>query len=313
MKTDRLLRLLSIIELIRKQPGIKFLTLADEFCVTERTIRRDVGLLEKAGIPIQNYNGLRFLSDVNIPKFDLDPDETATLLLIINALSNFKLNIENIKKISSKLKKSVPEKMLDECENISEKILIDTGSKNNYDAEVLQTLMQVLQSQHKIKILYNSFSSNNKKWRIIEPYGIFFKRRAWYTAAYCHLRSDVRVFRCNRIEKIKHLKDSYSVPDDFKIKKFLENSWELMQGDPAKITVKFSQEVTPLIKETTFHKKETKKEVADGIIYEVEVANWKEVYIWILSFGKNAEIIAPEWLRERCGEELREMGRKYEE
>lgn len=312
MKVDRLIRLLTIIEMIRKQPGINLFTLADEFGVTERTIRRDISLLEKAGVPLQNYKGLRFLSDVDIPKFDLDLDETATLLFIINTILNFKLETDGLRKISSRLKKSVPEKMLHECENIAEKIVIDAGSKNKHEAQVVETLMNVLRTRHKIKILYNSFSSNKMQWRTVEPYGVFFKRRAWYLTAYCYLRKKVRIFRCNRIEKIEHLRDTYSIPDDFKIESFLEDSWELMQGEPAKITIKFSKEVAPLIKEAVFHKKENKREVEDGLIYEVEVANWREVYFWVLSFGANAEIIAPQWLREKCSNELKTMVKLYE-
>lgn len=55
------------------------------------------------------------------------------------------------------------------------------------------------------KVLLIEYESQGKKSsREIQPIGIYAKNGFWYCPAYCFLRSDFRVFRCDRIHSVVH-------------------------------------------------------------------------------------------------------------
>ncbi|UMZ73752.1 helix-turn-helix transcriptional regulator [Natranaerofaba carboxydovora] len=111
MKLDRLLRVMSVVEIVRNKPGITYQELAEEFEVSERTIRRDVNIIEDAGIPIKNCNGLRLVSDIEIPKVQLNSHELIFLLLVTHFLSSYELESEVPDSMYKKLSKFLPKKI----------------------------------------------------------------------------------------------------------------------------------------------------------------------------------------------------------
>ena len=44
----------------------------------------------------------------------------------------------------------------------------------------------------------------------------------------------------------------------------------------------------------------------------VHISGYKEFMWWVLSWGKNAEIISPEWIRKKVTEELKFTLENYE-
>ncbi|ACB84401.1 helix-turn-helix transcriptional regulator [Natranaerobius thermophilus] len=312
MKLDRLVRVMSVAEKIRKEPGITYNELAQEFDVSVRTVRRDVSVLEQAGLPVQNYHGLRFMSDVELPKVQFEPDEVILLLLMVNFISRYEIDNQIPNSLYEKLKQYLPEKMMDKYQHIQKSVLIHPHDNEQDGRNIVRRFKDIIECKNRVKIYYQSHSSKQENWRMVDPYGVFFKKRAWYMVGYCHRHLDIRIFKCNRIKKIKSLPDMYDIPNDFDLEEFLSDSFELMKGEPTKIKIKFTQEVASLIEETVFYKKEKKFRNNGDIIYELEVANWREVFSWVLSFGRKAEILEPGWMREKMINELELMKVMYD-
>ncbi|UMZ73737.1 helix-turn-helix transcriptional regulator [Natranaerofaba carboxydovora] len=311
MKLDRLVRIISVIEKIRKEPGLKYKDIAEDLEVSERTIRRDIDILGEAGLPIQNYNGLRFMSDVELPKVKFDPDEVMFLLLITNFLSRYEIDEEIPDNIYEKLKDYLPEKMIDKYKKLQKNLLIHPHNNTNDGREHIKRLKDIIESKNRVNMYYGSHSSKDLNWRMVDPYGVFFKKKAWYMVGYCHNNNEIRMFKCSRIKQLKTLPDKYEIPKGFELEEFLTDSFDLMRGEPATIAVKFTEEVAPLIEETTFNPKEKKTKKDGEIIYQITAANWRDVYSWVLSFGRKAEILEPKWLREKMLEEINDMKALY--
>ena len=313
MNSERLIRIMSIAETIRKEPGITYSDLSEEFDVSERTVRRDINVLEQAGFPVQNYNGLRFLSDVELPRVEFSPGEVIFLLLMIDFMARYEIDSEVPYSLFDKLKDLLPEKMMNKYQKVQKSILIHPHKNRKDGREAVKRLKEIIQSQNGIEIHYHSHSSKETTWRKVDPYGVFFKNKAWYMIAYCHNHHEIRIFRCNRIKKIKSLAEKYEIPRGFDQEEFLSGSFDIMKGEPTKVKIRFHEEIAPFIEETTFsyYEKKTREKDKNGLIYEVEVDNWREVFSWVLSFGSMAEVLEPHWMREKIVEELEKIENLY--
>ncbi|OWZ83207.1 helix-turn-helix transcriptional regulator [Natranaerobius trueperi] len=307
MKLDRLVRLMSIAEKIRREPGIVYDDLAKELEVSQRTIRRDINILEQAGLPVQNYQGLRFMSDVELPRVQFDPNEVTFLLLMTNFLSHYGIDSNIPESLLKKLRKHLPEKMIDKYQTLQRSVLIHPHDNEQDGREIVKRLKEIIELKNRVQIYYQSNSSKNESWRLVDPYGVFFKKRSWYMVGYCYKNGSIRMFKCSRVKEIKSLQDKYEIPKEFDLEDFLSDSFELMKGEPTKIKIRFKKEVASIIEETVFYKGEKKTKYNEDIIYELTVANWREVYSWVLSFGRKAEILEPKWMREQIISELKDM------
>lgn len=310
MKYDRLLRLTSLIDHISSVPGKNYQFYAEKFGVSTRTIRRDVDTLAEAGLPVETSAGIRFINEVELSDINFTYNEAFSLMIALSELKRYTQFDGELEQVKIKLKQVLPDKLAGIVQEIEKRVGI-YPSRTEIATEVSDKMMPIISSlidNRRLKIKYYSFSSNEVKWRKIDPYGVFFRRRGWYLAAYCHLVNEIRTFRFSRVREWKHLKEYFKLPNDFDLDEYVTECWELMKGESAEVEVKFSSDVAQLILETEFNKHEEKELLEDGsVIYRVKVEGWREIFYWILSFGGDAEIIKPDWLRDKAENEAEKM------
>jgi predicted DNA-binding transcriptional regulator YafY len=76
--------------------------------------------------------------------------------------------------------------------------------------------------------------------------------------------------------------------------------------------VRFSPTAARYVQELRWHPSQQLRPLNDGsLLFEVEVADTTELKAWVLSFGKQAEVISPLQLREELCEEIRQMAAFY--
>ena len=91
------------------------------------------------------------------------------------------------------------------------------------------------------------------------------------------------------------------------------NSWQTMRGEETEVVVKFDANIAPLIKEVNWHPTQRIKDLSDGsIIYTVTVYGTKEIGLWILGYGHQAEVLSPEILRKEIAASAKKMCQRYE-
>jgi predicted DNA-binding transcriptional regulator YafY len=66
--------------------------------------------------------------------------------------------------------------------------------------------------------------------RAIDVYGLIYRTGCWYSVAYCHLREDVRVFRLDRVKRVRLLDETFTMPPDFDPLTYLVNSFATIPG-----------------------------------------------------------------------------------
>ncbi len=312
-KAERLLNTLYTIQLY---PGIKARKLAEMIGVQPRSIQRYVKELRNLGFDVASSTGAAggfvFRGNLNLKPLSFSGPEAMALFVAARALLEkegfpYQQDLNTaLDKISSVITQSDKEFFVRLEPRIS--LLIDHIKNYIPWEDAFSHINQAIINKQVLKINYYSFSSNKTGDRLVEPFHVIFKDRAWYLIAHCRKRDGIRLFRVDRIKEIKKLEENFKRDDDFDIKKFMHHSWQVAKGDIVEVEVKFSPPISRLIKEGAWHSTQEIEELnEERILFRVTVEGTWEIKKWILGWGKHAEVLKPEALRQEIQEELKEM------
>jgi predicted DNA-binding transcriptional regulator YafY len=166
----------------------------------------------------------------------------------------------------------------------------------------LDVLFDSMAEKKQVALQYQSLYSNELVDRIIEPVGLFNENNYWYVMAFCHLRTDYRQFRLDRIMQIKRTDkpftrehgstENYRKTDDCREK--------------TKVVISIAKEYAKYIQfGRKYYGFVSEKVMGDKIEMTFMTADVQEgLPRWYLMFGDCAEIIEPESLKKRVTELL---------
>ncbi|MCD4786203.1 MAG: transcriptional regulator [Candidatus Eremiobacteraeota bacterium] len=313
-------RLIYIDQAIQKGycPGIE--ALAKDMEVSERTIHRDLGYLrDSLGAPLKydrNKKGYYYeQSTWNMPAIIFTEQELLALLIAKHVLLHHsKVPYEkHLRNAFNKIVNCLPGEELPCLEEIEENISFRYGASRTFDPMILDTVARALQKRDSIKIRYYSAGRDEENERVVDPYHMDNLRGDWYLIGFCHLRNEVRVFSLNRILECHKLERTFEIDSDFSYSDFIQNAFGIIHSDePVEIAIQFWNLDARLAKERKWHNSQRIEEPGDkSVIIHLRVAGIEEVKRWVLSCGKNARIIKPEWLQDDIMRELAESLKRY--
>ena len=316
-KYERLARMLKIVTLVKANPRLSRADLA-RLCEVDsvRTIQRDINSLALADVPIYwAGEGYEIMPNFFLPPMALTIEEAFSLLLSARAYSEGEgqFHEESLESAISKIKSSLPQATKELLETGSSKVSVESRKASDASG-IIGKLYQSIMEVKQLRITYYSYSSKKVSERIINPYALTFRRRSWYLIGYCYVRHKVLMFRTNRIKAIRYTGESFRPPQDFSVNEYMGSSWQVMMGDETKVIVRFNAEIAPLIKEVSWHPTQQIIDLPDGsILFVAKVAGTKEISLWILSYGGNAEVLHPQSLRDEIAETAKDMVKRYSE
>jgi predicted DNA-binding transcriptional regulator YafY len=301
-------RLLYILSLLRTNHWLKASDLAKKCEVSERTIYRDIISISEANIPIYFDGGYRLLHNGFLPPVNLSESEADFLLSLLRS------SLFEGDKPYGKTAKVIIDKINAGRSAIRESRPISIGeisSEKEDEYKITRQIEEAIREKVVIEIHYLSLKGENTK-RVIAPYALTFRKRAWYLIGFCHLRNDTRTFRLGRIQRVNILSEKFEIPEDFSISDYFRSMWGVTRDRLYHFKVRFSNEAAIAIKTSRHHPDEKITELENGdIIYELIAGGDEEFIRWVLSYGKNAEIIAPKSSRKKMKSLLSETLNVY--
>ncbi|MBA2505019.1 MAG: WYL domain-containing protein [Thermoleophilaceae bacterium] len=159
---------------------------------------------------------------------------------------------------------------------------------------------------------YYTMGRDAREKRKVDPYHLLYRGGQFYLIGRSHERDDIRVFRLSRIQgkvgyssKAEH---DFPPPEDFDPRSYATRTdWQL--GDTqGTARIWLSDRVDWLVLRhfghagTTRPASEVDGAPADGIVFETEYADARQVVAWVLGLGERARIIGPDELA-AAGEE----------
>lgn len=209
---------------INQDGKVKAHDMAKALEVSCRTIYRDIDVLCEAGYPIVTTKGQQGgITFVKGYKLNLEQTDVMLQTLISHLYSiPEKEKLVNALESGMNLKYMSVERPKDERK---QKIFIDRkGWWEEASTEIeLEPIMTALFLQHKLQIQYTKIDGT-KSERRIAPYGLVLKSTAWYLVAFCYISNEIRTFHCSRMKCMAVLQESFTMPDDFHLKKYWDFS-----------------------------------------------------------------------------------------
>jgi len=120
----------------------------------------------------------------------------------------------------------------------------------------------------------------------------------------------MRNFKIMRIQEVTILKESYSLPDDYDIRREFPNLGFIKE--PIKIELIIHAPLANRIKESIYSDDKVSEELDnDDILFKATLNGHQSIVKWILGMGTHVEVIQPDALRVEIKQNVERMLGKY--
>ena len=320
---SRIHRLLKILTLIQGAKGWTAKRLAGECNTTERTIFRDLKMLEGAGIPYfydEENKGYAVRRDFFLPPVQLTLDEALAASALAEHIGGqeqipfMTAASRAIKKIRGQLPHSI-QKELDQID-CQVAIKLAAGAAPEASADAYETVRSAIARRTMLQCRYESLQSQakpNGAAFLFKPYTLLFNQRAWYVLGHHGGHDEVRCLKLNRFSELKPTDHPYLIPKNFKLSDHLGNAWRMIRGKKTySIELHFDAEFAETVADTHWHATQEVLWSEDGSIqFHCRIDGLDEIVWWILSMGPHCIVKKPAELAERVRELAGQIVQRY--
>jgi len=223
-------RLITLIQLLERQPGQKAADLARELGISIRSLHRYFGRLDELGIPVYSergpYGGFSLVRGYRMPPLVFTPEEAVALSLGANLVEEMWGQVYRPAARSGfvKLENVLPDEQRQEVA-WARRTFFTTGlNRADLEAQVpaLDLLRRAAREHRRVRIVYRGGSQGTASPRLLDPYALVHRWGWWYAIGYCHRRQAVRTFRVDRMSKLTLLEVPFDPPEGFDIRAYLD-------------------------------------------------------------------------------------------
>jgi predicted DNA-binding transcriptional regulator YafY len=290
--------------------------------VSDRTIRRDFEALTQAGFPIEtvkrdgktyftlNRDVFRGVAAAGFSLSELCALHLSRTVLTAVAGGPFR---DSLASAFDKLYEALPPSMWKFIESLPDAL----GAKEHGSrpagagaARTVDALMNAILARRRLRMRYHSFSSQQIKDYVVEPYRLAYAQGGLYLQAFVPEYSEMRTFAVQRIEQAAALEESFNPiaapPDVF------PHSLGAFSGTPETVVIEFTAAEAPYVREREWHPSQAIADLPGGRIRLTlnVVIDW-ELQAWVMGFGPAAKVIQPEAFAKRIVDSLEETRATY--
>lgn len=308
-RTDRLLAI--VLELQRKRQQ-RAEDLAGTFEVSTRTIYRDMQALSEAGVPLiaVQKKGYSLAEGYFLPPLRFTTEE-ALILALGSAFmgNNFDDHYRRAAEAASrKIDAVLPEPLRHEVSSLRSNISFFPTTLDETQRDSVRQLRTAIAECRMVQFQYaqKKAASSQVTTREVDPYSLARLANDWLLMGYCHLRQDTRVFRLGRMDHLKLLDKQFQRPADFK-PDWIASS----EQREVVVTALFDQEVSHWVHEARPFSVVATETTPEGLLLTLRVRDERDIFQWLLSWGKHVQVLSPESLRVLMRQEIAHMAEKY--
>lgn len=250
-----------------------------------------------------------------VPNIRLNPEEALALYLGGRRLQQQTKTGQTavataLQKLAHALRKPLAEKLVQAAD------VILNQEQDKQQTHVFQLLMKSWLNGRRVRIKHRKPHGELRTYTV-SPYQL--EPSIWGDGVYLIGGSDyhnnnLATFKLSRIEEISETSEPFTVPDNFDSHTLLQHAWGIWHADekPVVVRLKFSQYVTPRVKESIWHPSQTIQDLPEGgCIWQAEIAEWREMVPWVRGWGSDVEVLEPEELREEMKIHVQKSTRLY--
>ena len=229
-------RVLTVLELLQARGRLSGPEIAERLEVDLRTVRRYVTMLQDLGIPVEaergRHGGYRLRPGFRLPPLLFTDDEALAIMLGLLAARHLGLvaSASIVEGAIAKVERALPPDVRTRVAAVQETLTIATVRGMALPAtETVMTLATAVNEERRVEMRYAS-AQGKETQRRVDLYGLVHLLGRWYAPGYCHLRSDLRMFRLDRIRQVTLLDEAFQRPPRFDPLAFVQESLAVAPG-----------------------------------------------------------------------------------
>lgn len=304
-RIDRLTAIILLLQGRRRTAG----EIASRFEVSKRTVFRDIEALCEMGVPIiteaGTHGGYSLMPDYSLAPLQLTLREALLLRLALSSVSQladtpFKQERESL---LAKMQALIPAQHQHDTEHLLQTVHLDVPVRN-YETPFIEQLIECARSGRWLQISYRSERGTSQQ--TILPRRLYSAAGFWYCQAYSLERREERTYRVDRFAEAHETE----APED------IESSQPgLPYGHPSHAEVRIQLTARGVLV------MERDPQLGDAIqalgedggllCFRCPPSEYDWLVRTLLSLGPDAEVLAPDTLRQRVQEAARDIVRRY--
>ncbi len=306
-RIDRLTAIILLLQGRRRTAG----EIARRFEVSKRTVFRDIEALCEMGVPIITesgaHGGYTLMPDYSLAPLQLTLREALLLRLALSSVSQladtpFKQERESL---LAKMQALIPVQHLHDTEHLLQTVHLDVPVRN-YATPFIEQLIECARSGRWLQISYRSERGTSQQ--TILPRRLYATAGFWYCEAYSVERREERTYRVDR----------FAEAHETEAPEVIESSQpELPYGHPSHPEVRIQLTARGVLV------MERDPQLGDAIqplgedggllCFRCPPTEYDWLVRTLLSLGPDAEVLAPDALRQRVQEAAQDIARRYAE
>ena len=305
-QANRFARILRIMQLIQGRGRWDAKSIAQEIECSQRTVYRDLAVLELAGVP-WNYEKVtscyRLCPNYQFPVLNLTDEEllgqaTAT---VTSQAPGLYVNLgakPTSEKLSAKADKK-SESILTEAQRFTQVLDLKLVDHDRH-REIIRTVEWALIEKKQITGHYQSPYEANPVKLTLHPLRLAMIKQAWYLIAQSEKEKEPRTYRIVRFQSLRMTDNAARIPNDFDMRGYLGNAWGVYRGEKSYLVeLQFDSDIAAIIQETKWHHTQKAKKHGDGSVsLHFQVDGLNEIVRWIVSYAGQVRVIEPKELRD---------------
>jgi len=283
-----------------------------------RSLRRYLAVLADAGFPWyfdRPSNAYRFTDGYSLRRLDLSNGELFGLV----ALRSFGASIggaigASIDELTDKLLGSARSAVRTSVDKPSPVAFrLPEAQLDPQGERAFGLLASAERSTRSVRFVYQD-KEGKRSTREADPYGFVVSAGRIYCVAFDHARHAIRTFAIDNVSEVDVLAQTFVKPQDFDVDVFAAGSISgvMHGGEATAVRVRFAPRVAKAAVAARIVAERELAHFDDGSVeIEYRVSDVEELARWVLSWGAEAEIVAPQSVRDRVASIARAIGEKY--
>ena len=287
--------------------------LAETIEVTTKTIQRDIDYMRyQMSVPIEfdfARGGYYFTKPMTeLPLFQLTEAELVSVFVAQKALEAYKGTAfeQPLRTAFQKLQAATGSANVSvSWEDLDSAISFRQFGAYLPDATIFSEIAKAIQNKEVVEFGYKKLEAKAFEKRTVEPWHLACVSGQWYLLGYDRNRKARRIFVLARMQKVSRTAHKFldSRPGEGEIQRLFRNSFQIWQSENAEleqIVLRFSGRAAQLVRERNWHWSQQIQELADGSLeLSLTLNSLEEIIPWILSWGKDCEVVSPAKLRNK--------------
>ena len=174
-------------------------------------------------------------------------------------------------------------------------------------------IKKAIKDKNKIHFTYLT-QKNVLKDRLLEPYELFMYNNTWFVIGWLYSENHPGVywFKLNRMQSLNITNEKFKIWKYYKRSDYIDEFGFKADGEWHHIEFIAYNSYASLCKERVYGKNQVVEPIDDNSTkVSVDMQNKEKILVFVLGFGKNIDVLEPQWLKDELADVAGYIANKY--